>query len=52
MYKDLINLSQAARLLGVTRQTLYSRIRDGALKVVRVLGLPYVRRGDVERLKK
>ena len=33
-----ISLDQAAELLGVSRRTVYNRIRDGRLQTVRTLG--------------
>ena len=50
--EELMNLSQAARELGVTRQTLYRIIELGQLRVViRLSGLPFVNRLEVEELK-
>ena len=51
--EELMNLSQAARELGVTRQTLYRIIEFGQLRVViRLSGLPFVNRLEVEELKR
>ena len=33
-----VSLDQAANLLGVSRRTVYNRIRDGRLQTVRTLG--------------
>lgn len=33
-----VSLDQAARLLGVSRRTIYNRIRDGRLQTIRTLG--------------
>ena len=33
-----VSLDQAAELLGVSRRTVYNRIRDGRLQTVRTLG--------------
>ena len=33
-----LSLDQAARLLGVSRRTIYNRIRDGRLRTVRTPG--------------
>ena len=50
---ELMNLSQAARELGVTRQTLYRIIQNGEIHIViRLSGLPFVDRGEVEELKR
>ena len=49
---DLVNLSQAAEILGVSRVTVYKMIRRGDLSPVQVAGLPYVDKGEVEDLKR
>jgi excisionase family DNA binding protein len=33
-----ISLDHAARLLGVSRRTIYNRIRDGRLQTIRTIG--------------
>ena len=33
-----VSLDHAARLLGVSRRTIYNRIRDGQLQTVRTIG--------------
>ncbi|MDE3156135.1 MAG: excisionase family DNA-binding protein [Acidobacteriota bacterium] len=33
-----MSIDQAAQLLGVSRRTIYNRIRDGRLETVRTLG--------------
>jgi len=33
-----VSIEQAARLLGVSRRTIYNRIRDGKLQTIRTLG--------------
>jgi excisionase family DNA binding protein len=33
-----VSLDQAAELLGVSRRTIYNRIRDGRLQTVRTIG--------------
>lgn len=33
-----VSIDQAARLLDVSRRTIYNRIRDGRLKTVRTIG--------------
>ena len=34
-----VTIDQAASLLGVSRRTIYNRIRDGRLRTVRTLGV-------------
>jgi excisionase family DNA binding protein len=33
-----VSIEQAAQLLGVSRRTIYNRIRDGRLQTIRTLG--------------
>jgi len=33
-----VSLDQAAQILGVSRRTIYNRIRDGRLQTIRTLG--------------
>lgn len=33
-----VSIEQAARMLGVSRRTIYNRIRDGRLQTIRTLG--------------
>jgi excisionase family DNA binding protein len=33
-----VSIEQAARILGVSRRTIYNRIRDGRLQTIRTLG--------------
>jgi len=33
-----VSIDQAAQLLGVSRRTIYNRIRDGRLETIRTLG--------------
>jgi excisionase family DNA binding protein len=33
-----VSIDQAAQLLGVSRRTIYNRIRDGRLQTIRTLG--------------
>jgi len=33
-----VSIEQAAQLLGVSRRTVYNRIRDGKLQTIRTLG--------------
>ena len=49
---DLINLTQAAETLGVSRPTVYDLIRKGELTPVEIAGLQYLDRGEVEGLKR
>ncbi len=48
----LINLSQAAVILGLSRPTIYKMIRRGELSPVKVAGLSYMDRREVEELKR
>lgn len=48
---DLITLSEAARLLSVTRMTVYAMINRGELHRCEVLNNPYVLRSEVEAVK-
>jgi len=51
--EDLINLSQAARELGVSRMTIYNMLGRGELYIAETIaGLPYVDRRVVEELKR
>jgi len=51
--EDLINLSQAARILEVSRPTIYKLVRVGDLRVVaRLSGLPYMDKREVDELKR
>jgi excisionase family DNA binding protein len=45
---DLLTVTQAAELRGVTRQAINHLIQQGKLKVVEIAGKRFVRRGDVE----
>jgi len=46
----LVNQSEAARLVGVSRYTLWRWVRDGVLQSVMVRGVPRYRVADLERL--
>ena len=52
--KELISLSEAQQMLGVSRMTIYSLVRRGELKIVREDPLDrrrkLVRESDVRRL--
>lgn len=50
--EDLINLSQAAEILGVSRPTVYDFIGRGELEPVRIADRQYLVKGDVEDLKR
>ena len=47
---DLLNFSEAAKLLGVSRPTLYNRIRKRKLHVVEFAHNRYLLRTEVEWL--
>jgi len=46
--REVVNLSEAARILGVSRPTVYRAIKDGILGPVRLLGKRYLFREEVE----
>ena len=49
--EDLVNITQAAEILEVSRPTVYELIRRGELTPVEIAGLSYLDRGAVEGLK-
>lgn len=49
---NLVNLSAASRLLGVSKVTMWRWIKNGKVKPVRLLGLPFLTLDQVESLKK
>ncbi|MBA7594290.1 hypothetical protein ES703_01229 [subsurface metagenome] len=49
---NLVNLSEAARRLGITNVTMWRWIKKGKVAPVRFLGLPYLTLDQVESLKK
>ncbi len=51
MEEDLLTIRQAARELGIHRQTVYQAIRRGNLPAVEVLDRVAVRRADIEAYK-
>jgi len=48
---NLMNYSDAARLLRVSRQTIYAMIDRGELKSIEIAERRYLLREEVERLK-
>jgi len=48
---NLVNLSEAARRLGVQNVTMWRWIKKGLVTPVRILGLPYLTLDQVESLK-
>jgi len=48
---NLLNYSESARTLGVTRVTIYAMIKRGELHPVVIADRRYLLREDVERLK-
>jgi len=49
---NLLNYSEAAKILGVSRQTIHTWIKQGKLKLVAVADRRYLLREDVEKLAK
>jgi len=50
--EELINLSQAAEILGVSYPTVFALIDRGELEPVRIADRQYLVRGKVEDLKR
>jgi len=48
--EDLINYSEGARILGVTRVTIYAMIERGELHPIAIADRRYLLREEVERL--
>jgi len=49
---NLIHYSEAAKILGVSRQTIHTWVKQGKLKLVAIADRRYLLREDVERLAK
>lgn len=49
---DLVTIAQAAKKLGVSRQTVYRWKDAGKIVSVEVAGSPYILKTEVERLQK
>ena len=49
---ELINLSQAAEILGVSYPTVFALIYRGELESVKIADRQYLVKGDVEDLKR
>ena len=49
--EDLINLSQAAEILGVSYPTVFALIDRGELEPVKIADRQYLVKGDVEMLR-
>jgi excisionase family DNA binding protein len=47
----MMTLSDAARYLGIRRQTLYNWIKAGKLYPVRIMGLPYLPVTELDKIK-
>lgn len=45
--ENLINITEAARLMGVSRQTVYAMIKRGKLRRVKVSDRQYIDKGDL-----
>lgn len=53
MERELINVSEAARLLGLTRPTFYNRLKDNTIKhAMLISGRPVFYRDEIEQLAK
>jgi excisionase family DNA binding protein len=48
---EYCTIQDGAKLLGVSRPTIYRRIEEGKLKVYEVLGRPALKLSEVSRLK-
>jgi excisionase family DNA binding protein len=48
---EYCTIQDGAKLLGVSRPTVYKRIEEGKLKVYAVLGRPALKLSEVSRLK-
>jgi len=50
--EDLINLTQAARILCVSYPTVFALIERGELESVRIADRQYLVKGEIEQLKR
>lgn len=48
---DLVNITEAAELVGVSRVTIYAMIREGKLGTVKVSDRYFLYRGEVRRYR-
>lgn len=48
---EYCTIQDGAKLLGVSRPTVYKRIEEGKLRVYEVLGRPALKLSEVSRLK-
>ncbi len=48
---DLVTVKEAARLLGISRQTCYAYIRRGQLHPLRIGDRSYISRREIESLR-
>lgn len=48
---DYINQTRAAEILGISRMTLWQRLKDGKIQAVIVGGLRMIPRSEIERIK-
>jgi excisionase family DNA binding protein len=48
---DYCTIQDGAKLLGISRPTIYKRIDEGKLKVYEVLGRPALKLSEITRLK-
>mgnify|MGYP001283870255 CR=1 FL=1 len=49
--KNWIRLPRAARLLGISRQAFYLRLKSNPIEILEVDTIKYVRKADVEKIK-
>ena len=52
MEKKLLNYSEAAKILGITRQWVYALITTGQLHPVEVADRKFLKRVEVEKVKR
>lgn len=48
---DFVNQTRAAKILGISRMTLWQWLKDGKIQAVLVGGLRMIPQSEVERLK-
>jgi len=50
--KTLVTLSEAAKIAGVSRQTIHNWLNQGKLHRVYIMGLPYIQTEELHNLKR